>query len=253
MFGIVKKTNKQSKTSNTSKSKETIQLSIIIPCYNEEDNIAECLARVPTMPWRYEILVVDDGSKDKTVQVARKKAKQLKDKAIRVISYQPNQGKGHAIQEGIKAAQGEFSIILDADMATMPEEIPKVVIPLFDGSADFVNGTRFIFSMDKNAMYALHKPGNKMFALLVSMIIRQRLTDSLCGFKAFRTKAFKGKLKENSWPDFELLIKAKRLKLRIAEVPIHYKERVAGVSKMKTFKHGYSMLKMLIKSTRSNY
>ena len=191
-----------------------------------------------------EIIVIDDGSKDNTAEVARK----TKAKNVKVISYKPNHGKGYAIKTGVDAAKGEFAIILDADMATQPEEVPIVVKPLFDGNADFVNATRFVYPMEEGSMKPLHKPGNKMFAFLVSLIIKQRLSDSLCGFKAFKVKPFRGKLKENGWPDFELLIKAKRMNMRLLEVPINYRGRVAGVSKMKTFKHGYSMLKMLIRS-----
>ena len=235
------------KKSNFKKCK--INLSILVPCYNEEDNIEECLRRVPKMPWNTEIIVIDDGSNDNTAKVALK----TKVKNVKVISYKPNHGKGYAIRTGINAARGTFAIILDADMATQPEEIPIVVKPLFDGTADFVNATRFVYPMEKGSMKTLHKPGNKVFALLVSLIIKQYLTDSLCGFKAFRVKPFRGKLKEKGWPDFELLIKAKRMNMRILEVPIHYRWRVAGVSKMKTFKHGYSMLKMLAKSLRRDF
>ena len=138
-------------------------------------------------------------------------------------------------------------------MALQPEEIPDVVKPIFDGEVDFVNGSRLIYPMEKGAMKFLHIPGNWAFALIISLIIRQHITDSLCGFKAFLIKSFRGKLKEDSWPDFELLIKAKRLGMRIVEVPIHYKRRRGGVSKMKTFKHGYSMLKMLIRSLGRDY
>ncbi|MBI3027390.1 glycosyltransferase family 2 protein [Candidatus Woesearchaeota archaeon] len=229
--------------------KKKVELSILVPCYNEADNIEECIRRIPKMPWTTEIVVIDDGSNDGTAEVARK----TKTKNVRVISYKPNHGKGYAIRTGINTAKGTFAIILDADMATQPEEIPIVVKPLFDGSADFANATRFIYPMEEGSMRPLHKPGNKAFAFLVSLIIKQHLTDSLCGFKAFKVKPFRGKLKENGWPDFELLIKAKRMSMKIVEVPINYRGRIAGVSKMKTFKHGYSMLKMLVRSLKRDF
>lgn len=235
------------------KIKNTNSLSIIIPCYNEEDNIEECLRRIPKMPWKTEVIVVDDGSKDNTSKMARKVKAKYRMNNARIISYKQNHGKGYALRTGIQAAKGTFGIILDADMATQPEEIPSVVKPLFDGKTDFVNTTRFIYPMEEGSMRPLHKPGNKVFAFLVSTIIGQRLNDTLCGFKAFRIKPFKNKLRENEWPDFELLIKAKRMNMRILEVPINYKGRVAGVSKMKTFKHGYSMLKMLVRSLQRDY
>jgi len=227
-------------------------LSIIIPCYNEEENIAECIKRTPKMPFETEIIIVDDGSKDKTAEIARK-TKNPNVKKIRVISYSPNRGKGYAFRRGLKNAEGNVVIILDADMSSPPEEIPLVVNPIFKGEADFVNGSRLVYPMENGAMKWLHIPGNMIFALLLSLITGTYLTDSLCGFKAFKKDMLSAdQLKENSWMDFELLIKAKRNKMRIMEVPIHYKARKAGDSKMRTFKHGYNMLMMLIKALRQN-
>ncbi len=219
-------------------------LSIIIPAYNEEENIFECVKRIPKMPWETEIIVVDDGSADKTLDLLKK----LKIINLKVISYKPNRGKGYACRMGFKSAKGDVITILDADMATMPEEIPLVVKPIFDREADFVNTTRFKYKMEKGAMKLLHKPGNFVFALITSFLLRQRVTDTLCGFKAFNKKLDITKLKEDSWPDFDLFLTAKRQNLKIVEVPIHYKTRKGGVSKMKTFKHGYNMLRMLLRS-----
>jgi hypothetical protein len=104
--------------------------------------------------------------------------------------------------------------------------------------------------MERKAMRPLHVFGNKGFAILVSLIIKEKLSDTLCGFKAFKRKMLLNKLKENSWMDFELLIQAKRNGLRIIEVPIRYRARKAGDSKMKTFKHGYEMFAMLVKALK---
>jgi len=219
---------------------------------NEEGNIGECLKRIPQMPYETEAIVVDDGGKDRTAEIARKiKSKHLKQ--IRVVSYRTNKGKGYAFRKGLERAEGKVAIILDADMTSPPEEIPKIVNPIFEGKAEFVNGSRLIYPMEKGAMKWIHIPGNRVFALLVSLIIGKHLTDTLCGFKAFRTDMLTvDKLKEDSWMDFELLIKAKRNNLKIIEVPIHYKARKAGNSKMKTFSHAYNMFMMLLKALRKN-
>ena len=223
------------------------QLSIIIPCYNEEENIEKCIKRIPQLPWEYETLVVDDGSTDNTYNVARR----INMKNLRVIGYKKNRGKGFAVRFGIKHASANSAIIQDADMATPLDELEQVLEPLMNNRADFVNGSRMIYPMEKYAMKGVHILGNKIFALILSLIIRKRLTDTLCGFKAFRISDFQGELKDDTWPDFELLLKAKRYRLRIKEVPIHYKRRVAGVSKMKTFRHAYKMSRMLIRSLLS--
>ncbi|MBW2975692.1 glycosyltransferase family 2 protein [Candidatus Woesearchaeota archaeon] len=229
-----------------------IGLSIIIPCLNEEGNIRKCIERIPKMPYSAEVIVVDDGSKDKTSQTARN-TKNPNLKKIKVVSYKNNRGKGYAFRKGLEHAEGQVVIILDADMTSPPEEIPLITGPIFAGKADFVNGSRLFYPMEKGAMKWLHIPGNRIFALIISLIIGKYLTDTLCGFKAFKRQLIPvQELKENSWMDFELLIKAKRNNLRIAEVPIHYKARKAGLSKMRTFKHGYNMFMMLLKAIQKN-
>ena len=102
--------------------------------------------------------------------------------------------------------------------------------------------------MEKNAMKRLHMLSNMISALIISLFIGQRITDSLCGLKAFRKEMLTGEPKGNGWPDFELLLKAKTNNMRIAEVPIHYKSRKAGLSKMNTSKEWYRMPLLLAKT-----
>ncbi|MFX1452140.1 MAG: glycosyltransferase, partial [Promethearchaeota archaeon] len=220
------------------------KVSIIIPCYNEEDNIIECVNRVPNFKFDYEIIVVDDGSADRTAEVART----INRKNLKVLRYKKNRGKGHACRIGIHYATGDVIVICDADMATQPEELSLILKPIFDGSADFVNGSRMIFPKEEGAMKTSHVLGNHVFAMFFSLYLGVKITDTLCGFKAFRKKEMVGKLREDSWPDFDMLFQAKKNHMRIIEVPIHYKARKAGKSKMKTFKHGYDMIRMLFRS-----
>lgn len=222
-------------------------LSVIIPCYNEEESLPWVVSTIPKLPWSTEIVVVDDGSKDNTAKVAKSLMKKRRN--LRLVSYKPNGGKGFAFRKGLEAAKGEVVVIQDADMNA--GELESIVRPIFEGTADFVNGSRMVYPKEKGAMKALHVPGNMAFALIVSAMIGTRITDSLCGYKAFRRKKLLGKLKENSWPDFELLLKAAENRLKIVEVPIHYNARKAGKSKMKTFKHGWRMLQMLLRASFS--
>lgn len=225
------------------------KISVIIPCFNEEDNIQECIRRI-NLECPYEIVVVDDGSKDKTIE----RAKRFKKKNLKVIGYKNNWGKGYAVNFGIKNSSGKIIVIQDADMSTPPEELPKIIQPILRGDADFVNGTRFIYRMEEEAMKRINVLGNKMFAKLVSFVLGIRLTDTLCGFKAFNINKFSDmNFKENSWPDFELLFKAKMDGLKIIEIPIHYKKRVKGRSKMKSIKHGFSLSKILLKNILEFY
>ncbi len=226
-----------------------MKVSVLIPCYNEEENIQECIKRI-NLPYDHEIIVIDDGSLDKTAE----KAKEIKRLNLKVVRYEKNQGKGNAVKVGIRNSSGDIIVIQDADMATPPEELPHILNPILEGEADFVNGTRFFYPMKKKVMRKLRVAGNKIYAKIISLIIGVNLTDSLCGFKAFNIKKFKNfELEEKSWPDFELIFKAKKNGLKIVEVPIHYKERKGGKTKMKILKDGLNFWRMIIKNVINFY
>ena len=223
--------------------------SVIIPCYNEESNIEACIKRIPPTGTFTEIIVVDDGSKDKTAHIVR--ALSAQDRRIRLISYSPNQGKGQAVKAGLDIAIGDICMILDADMTVMPEELPKFFHVLQERRAEFANGTRMVYPMENQAMKLLNFLGNKFFGILLSLIMEQRNTDVLCGTKAFFKKDYPAfKLTGYSWWDFELLFAASRLKLKMVEVPIHYKTRKSGESKMRAFRHGWHLIKNCYRGLR---
>jgi len=226
-----------------------MKVSVLIPCYNEEENIQECIKKI-NLPYDHEMIVVDDGSIDKTTE----KAKEIKRPNLKVVRYEKNQGKGNAVKVGISNSSGDIIVIQDADMATSPEELSKVLNPILEGKADFVNGTRFVYPMKKRAMRKLRIIGNKIYAKVISLVIGVNLTDTLCGFKAFNIKKFKNfELEEKSWPDFELIFKAKKNGLKIVEVPIHYEERKGGKTKMKILKDGLNFWRMIIKNVINFY
>ena len=216
-------------------ARPALSCSVVVPCHNEAENIAECVRRVPNMGAWTEIVVVDDGSTDGTAE----KVKELmaEDSRVRLIILEKNQGKAGAVRAGFEAARGDVLMILDADMAVTPEELPKFLTPLQQGTADFVNGTRLIYPMQGRAMKMLNYLGNKAFCYLASWAIRQRVSDTLCGTKAFLKRDYlRMPLGGNErWGDFDLLFGAARLRLRILEIPVHYTERRAGASKMRAF------------------
>lgn len=223
--------------------KSPFSCSVIIPCYNEEGNVESCLRRIPKMGKFTEAVVVDDGSVDATAQKINPDLN--RDIRIRLVSYKPNKGKGHAVKVGFDNAEGDVLMILDADMTVMPEELKRFFGLIEDGLADFVNGTRVIYPMEQKAMPIINYVGNKVFSLILSWIIKQRISDTLCGTKAIFKKDYrKITMDDASWGDFDLLFGAAKLCLKIREMPVHYRIRTSGNSKMKAFRHGWILVKV---------
>jgi ubiquinone/menaquinone biosynthesis C-methylase UbiE len=214
--------------------------SVIIPCYNEAGNIEEAVKRVPQMGRGTEVVVVNDGSKDKTAEIVRG----LQLPHVTLIDYSPNRGKGNAVKAGFDAAQNEVIMILDADISTPPEELPRFFNPLNQGRCQFVNGTRLVYPMQEQAMRTLNLFGNKLFGMIMSFITQQHLTDTLCGTKALLKSDFKRmSWGLDKWGDFDLLFGAAKIGSKIMEVPVHYKSRKADKSKMNSFRHGLHLLR----------
>jgi hypothetical protein len=217
-------------------------VSIVVPCYNEVDNIEECVRRVPFMGRRTEVIVVDDGSQDGTAERVKPELNPRVD--VRCISYRPNRGKLHAVHTGFEAARGDILMILDADMTVPPEDLPYFYRPLHEGLADFINGTRLIYPMANGSMKLQNFFGNKLFGVLVSWLTEMHLSDTLCGTKAFFRDDYRHfSMGYDPWGDFDLLFGAAQNAGKILEVPIHYEERKAGQSKMKALRHTWALLK----------
>jgi SAM-dependent methyltransferase len=217
-------------------------VSVVVPCYNEAENIEHCVRRVPRMGRHTEVIVVDDGSQDGTA--AQVKPELNPGVEVRCVSYQPNRGKLHAVRAGFEAARGDILMILDADMTVPPEDLPYFYRPLAEGLADFINGTRLIYPMANGSMKLQNFFGNKLFGVLMSWLTGIHLSDTLCGTKAFFKEDYRHFLMGyDPWGDFDLLFGAAQNTGKILEVPIHYQERRAGRSKMKALSHTWALLK----------
>lgn len=221
--------------------RERLSCSVVVPCYNEEGNIAECLERIPDWCAGLEIIVVDDGSTDRTRDIVKALAERRKN--IRLIPLPQNRGKGYAVNEGWKSAAGDVLMMLDADMTTPPEELP-VFHRAMECGAEFINGTRIVYPREKHSLGRVNRIGVTFFALLISWITQRRITDTFCG-----TKAFLGRhrslfaIEEFLWGDWDLFFAAARYRLKMVEIPVHYKARRAGEAKMRPFRHGFMLLK----------
>jgi SAM-dependent methyltransferase len=227
-----------------------LSVSVVVPCHNEEANVAECARRVPNMGGGTEVIFVDDGSTDGT-RAAVLRAME-RDPRVRLIAYDANHGKANAVRAGFDAARNDVLMILDADMTVDPEDLPKFFAPLQNGTAEFVNGTRLVYPREGRAMPTVNFLGNKAFCFLVSWVLRQRVSDTLCGTKALLRRDYEAMplSGRDRWGDFDLLFGAAREKLRVLEVPIHYGERVAGESKMNVGSDGVLFLRACLAGWR---
>ena len=228
------------------KRKKRYSYSIIIPAYNEEGNIVQCVNRVPDLKRDYEIIVINDGSKDRTADKVKELMKN--NSHLRLIDYKLNRGKGYATRTGLDAAKKDVLMILDADMTVRPEDLFLFMEPFESGNAEFVNGTRMVYPMANQAMRSVNIFGNKIFSIIFSYLLSQNVTDTLCGTKCiFRKDYHRIIMEDNAWPDFDLLFGASKKYLKIVEVPIQYQNRVSGESKMKVVKHGFMLLKASVR------
>jgi SAM-dependent methyltransferase len=228
-----------------------ITVSVIVPCRNEIGNVQPAVERVPSMGQSTEILFCDDKSIDGTAEEVKRVQRLYPGKNIRLV-HGPGICKAENVWTGFRAARGDVLMILDADLTVMPEELPTFLRALVSGRGDFVNGSRLVYPMQQDAMKFANMVGNKFFGLVFSYLLDQRIKDTLCGTKVLWRKNWIGM--ENSlgtwgikdfWGDYELLFGASKLHLEIVEVPVHYQERIHGVTKMtRVFANGLRMLRI---------
>lgn len=235
----------------TMETPERYTASVVVPCKNEEGNIEGLVNRIPEMGAGTEIVFVDDKSTDRTAELVREAIDAHPEMNIKLVSG-PGQGKGAACRAGFAAATGDVFMILDADMTVMPEELPAFFDAITRGRGEFINGSRMVYPLEDEAMRPLNILGNKMFATLFSLLLEQRIRDTLCGTKVVwkhdytKLMASRGYFGScDVWGDYDWIFGAAKNNLKIVELPVHYRERTAGVTKMtKRFRNARIMLKM---------
>jgi SAM-dependent methyltransferase len=233
------------------KREEDLTVSVVIPCRNEVQNVCHAVQRVPMMGRHTEILFCDDKSTDGTAEEVRRLQQAYPDKDIRLV-----EGLGICKAEnvwcGFRAARGDVLMILDADLTVMPEELPMFLRALAKSRGEFVNGSRLVYPMPQLAMKFANMMGNKFFGLVFSFLLDQRIKDTLCGTKVLWRKDWLRMERslgswgiKDVWGDYELLFGASKLHLEIVEVPVHYQERLYGVTKMtRVLSNGARMLRI---------
>jgi glycosyltransferase involved in cell wall biosynthesis len=222
-----------------------MKLSIIMPVYNEERDVLDIINRVTRikLPIKREIIVVDDGSTDKTRQLLRK----VKSKNVKIFFHDKNKGKGAAIRTGLSKATGDIITIQDADKEYNPGEFPKLLQPILKGKAMVVYGSRFIGR--HHPVYRMYYLGNILLTILTNILYNGGISDMETCYKVFRRDALKGISLRAKRFDFEPEITAKFLKkgYKILELPISYSSRRFEEGKKITWKDGMKAFFYLIK------
>ena len=207
------------------------KLSLVIPAYNESARLGNSLktvfAYLNQSDLGAEVIVVDDGSSDDTAQLAQKAFESAGAIQTKLISVQPNRGKGHAVRTGLFAARAPIAIFFDADLSTPIEEIPKVLLPIERDGYDLVFGSR---ALDRS-LIGVHQPwrrelGGRVFNLIVRLSTGLPFADTQCGFKAFRLSTCRPMIEaaviDRFAFDVEMLYLAQSMRLRLKEVPVRW-------------------------------
>jgi Glycosyl transferase family 2 len=211
-------------------------LTVVVPAYNEGFTIVEVLARLRELPFATQIIVVDDGSSDRTMELLGSV-----DGNVEVLHHDQNRGKGAALRTGFAHARGKVVVIQDADLEYDPAEIPALVEPIFAGHADVVFGSRLMGGRPQRVHLFWHRVGNRFLSLLTSVLYNTTLSDMETGYKAFKLEVLR-RIEPLSESDFriepELTAKICRGPFRVYELPISYYGRTYLEGKKITWRDG---------------
>jgi glycosyltransferase involved in cell wall biosynthesis len=223
------------------------KLSVVMPVYNERATLQAVIERVLEVRIEIELLCVDDGSNDGSVEILR----ELEGKypQLRVFLQPHNMGKGAALRRGISAATGDFVVIQDADLEYDPADYRQLLEPLRECRADVVYGSRFLGSGPHRVLYFWHSVGNRLLTLVSNCLTNINLTDMETCYKAFRREVIQSiPIKEDRFGfEPEITVKVARRKLRIYEVGISYWGRTYEEGKKIGWRDGFRALYCLFK------
>jgi glycosyltransferase involved in cell wall biosynthesis len=218
------------------------RVSIVLPAFDEAETIGSivraCFAHTPRP---FEVIVVDDGSTDET-------ARRAESAGARVVRLSRNCGKGVALREGFAAARGEIVLMLDADGQDDPAEIPTL-LDAMTPDVDMVVGSRFQGHFEEGSITPLNRAGNRFLTLVLNVLFRTSMTDTLAGFKAVRASRLRGLALEARRYDIEveLLLALLHAGARVIEVPVRRAPRAHGSSRLDSFRDGLRVLVRIVR------
>ncbi len=225
-------------------------VSVIVPARNEAGNIENVVQRVPEMGAGTEIVFVEGHSRDDTYAAIEAAIARHPERRMQLLR-QSGAGKGDAVRLGFAEARGGVLMILDADLTVAPEDLPRFYRALRSGRGEFINGVRFVYPMEKQAMRFLNFLGNKFFSLGFSWLLGQNVKDTLCGTKVVSradyetiaaNRAYFGDF--DPFGDFDLIFGAAKLDPKIVDMPVRYHERTYGQTNIQRWRHGLLLLRM---------
>lgn len=219
-------------------------ISVVVPVFNEEPTVGNVIERLKNVLQKiglnYEIIVVDDCSRDNSVAVAKRNQ-------VLVYTLKQHMGKGYALRVGFAKVKGDVVVTIDSDGSHRPEELPRLLKPLLMGEADLVIGSRF---MNAHTFYAkrINAAGNRLFNLLIHFLIRSPITDSQSGYRVMTKQVLQCmKLWSVEYEiESEMLVKTARSRFRIKEVPISFVQRTYGTSNVDPLVDGLKILLSIV-------
>ncbi|HWE81886.1 MAG TPA: glycosyltransferase [Gaiellaceae bacterium] len=227
-----------------------LSVTVVVPAKNEAGMVDRIVDETAFLGPGAELIFVEGHSTDGTREAIERRIELEPDRKI-VYIEQTGHGKGDAVRLGFERATGDILTILDADLTVRPRDLPPFFEALANGRAEFVNGSRLVYGIEPGAMRFLNLLGNKAFSLVFTALLDQPVKDTLCGTKALERHRYEQIAAGRSYfgdfdpfGDFDLLLGAARLNLKIVDLPVRYQARTYGETKISRFRHGFVLLQM---------
>jgi SAM-dependent methyltransferase len=229
-----------------------LSVSVVVPAKNEAGMIERIVAETPPLGSRSELIFVEGHSSDGTREAILRQIELHPEREI-VYVEQTGHGKGDAVRLGFDRARYDVLMILDADLTVRARELPNFLAAIESGRAEFVNGSRLVYGLEPGAMRYLNLIGNRVFSIIFSALLDQPVKDTLCGTKVLERYRYEQIAAGRSYfgdfdpfGDFDLLLGAARLSLKIVDLPVRYHARDYGGTKISRFRHGWLLVQMSV-------